>query len=268
VSGPSGNGGVPRTDWRRVEGRTALVTGAASGIGLAVAHGLADAGARVVLVDLDGERLAAAARAVEGSTSIGADLARRDDVARVIASAGPIDILVNNAGLQHVRPIEEFPEERWDELIAVMLTAPFLLARGVLPGMYERGWGRVINIASVHGLVASPFKSAYVSAKHGLVGLTKTVALEAAARCPDVTAHAICPSYVRTRLVEEQVADQARIHGVTATAVVSDVLLAANAVKRLIEPDQVAQTVAFLCGPAAWTMTGAVLTMDAGWLAH
>jgi 3-hydroxybutyrate dehydrogenase len=126
----------------------------------------------------------------------------------------------------------------------------------------------VINIASVHGLVASPFKSAYVSAKHGLIGLTKTIALEAAARCPDVTAHAICPSYVRTPLVEGQVADQARVHGLAATAVVSDVLLAANAVKRLIEPEQVAHAVTFLCGPAAWTMTGSVLAMDAGWLAH
>jgi 3-hydroxybutyrate dehydrogenase len=252
---------------RRLDGRSALVTGAASGIGLAIAHGLTAAGARVTVVDREGERLAAAAE-IEGATSIAADLAKRDDVARVIATAGPIDILVNNAGLQHVRPVEEFPEDRWDELLAVMLTAPFLLAQGALPGMYERGWGRVINIASVHGLVASPFKSAYVSAKHGLIGLTKTIALEAAARCPDVTAHAICPSYVRTPLVEGQVADQARVHGLAATAVVSDVLLAANAVKRLIEPEQVAHAVTFLCGPAAWTMTGSVLAMDAGWLAH
>jgi 3-hydroxybutyrate dehydrogenase len=134
--------------------------------------------------------------------------------------------------------------------------------------MYEAGWGRVINIASVHGLRASPYKSAYVSAKHGLLGFTKTVALEAAARCPDVTAHAICPSYVRTPLVEAQVESQAKAHGIDAAAVLSDVMLEANAVKRLIEPSQVAEAVGFLCGPVAWTMTGSVLTMDAGWLAH
>jgi len=149
-----------------------------------------------------------------------------------------------------------------------MLTAPFLLSKGFLPRMYEAGWGRVINVSSVHGLVASPFKGAYVAAKHGLVGLTKTIALEAAARCPDVTAHAICPSYVRTPLVEAQVADQATAHGIPPEEVVAGVLLEANAVKRLIEPEVVAEAVVFLCGPSAWTMTGSVLPLDAGWLAH
>jgi 3-hydroxybutyrate dehydrogenase len=134
--------------------------------------------------------------------------------------------------------------------------------------MYEAGWGRIVNVASVHGLVASPFKSAYVAAKHGLVGLTKAIALEAAARCPDVTAHAVCPSYVRTPLVETQIAAQAAAHGIAPEAIVSDVMLEANAVKRMIEPDEVADAVVYLCRPGAWTMTGGVLTLDAGWLAH
>jgi 3-hydroxybutyrate dehydrogenase len=251
-----------------VEGRTALVTGAASGIGLATARLLASSGARVILSDVAGPKLAAAAEGIPGATALAADLSRRTDVAALVEQAGPVQLLVNNAGLQHVSPIEEFPEADWDRLLAVMLTAPFLLAKGFLPGMYDAGWGRVINIASVHGIVASPFKGAYVAAKHGLVGLTKTNALEAAARCPDVTAHAICPSYVRTPLIEAQVADQARIHGIPAAEVVSGVLLEANAVKRLIEPEVVAEAVAFLCGPSAWTMTGNVLPLDAGWLAH
>ena len=252
----------------RLEGRRALVTGAASGIGFAIADHLAARGAEVVLADLPGEALERSCAEIEGGVAIEADLAEPAAVARVIQEAGTVQILVNNAGLQHVSPLEDFPSEEWDRIVAVMLTAPFLLTRGFLPGMYDAEWGRVINIASVHGLVASPFKSAYVAAKHGLVGLTKTIALEAAARCPDVTAHAICPSYVRTALVETQVADQARVHGIAAAEVVTDVLLAANAVKRLIEPTQVAEAVGFLCSPAAWTMTGAVLTMDAGWLAH
>jgi 3-hydroxybutyrate dehydrogenase len=246
----------------------ALVTGGASGIGLAIARELRMAGAQVQIVDLPGAALAVAASDVDGATAFAADLSSPEDVARLIDSVGRVDILVSNAGLQHVSPIEEFPEERWDLLLEVMLSAPFRLARGFLPGMYDAGWGRIINIASVHGLVASPFKAAYVSAKHGLVGLTKVIALEAAARCPDVTAHAICPSYVRTPLVEGQVAEQARVHGLPPSEVVGDVLLAANAVKRLIEPEDVARAVTYLCQPAAWTMTGSVLTMDAGWLAH
>ena len=264
-----GDGSVARDGYAgAVRGRTALVTGAASGIGFAIARHLAAGGARVVISDLPGERLERARDEIAGAAAIAADLSRRDELAALVEHAGAVDILVNNAGLQHVSPLEDFGEAEWDHLIAVMLTAPFVLTKGFLPGMYERGWGRVVNIASVHGLVASPFKAAYVAAKHGLVGLTKTVALEAAARCPDVTAHAICPSYVRTALVEAQVADQARAHGIAADDVVSTVLLEANAVKRLIEPAQVAETVGFLCSPAAWTMTGAVLTMDAGWLAH
>lgn len=251
-----------------LEGRAALVTGGASGIGLATARELAKVGARVAIVDLPGDRLDAAVADIEGARAIGADLSQDEEVGRIVSTAGAIEVLVCSAGLQFVSPVDEYPDERWDVLLEVMLSNPFRLARGFLPGMYDAGWGRVINIASVHGLVASAYKAAYVAAKHGLVGLTKVIALEAAGRCPDVTAHAICPSYVRTPLVEAQIAEQARVHGLAPEAVVGDVLLAANAVKRLIEPEDVARAVVQLCGPAAWTMTGSVLTMDAGWLAH
>lgn len=252
-----------------LSGRRALVTGAASGIGLAIAGRLAGLGAEVVLSDMPGDRLLAAARAVPGSTAAGADLSRREDVHRLAAEAGKIDILVNNAGLQHVSPIETFDESRWDLILGVMLTAPFLLTQLLIAGMYERDWGRVINIASVHGLVASPYKSAYVSAKHGLVGLTKTVALEAGARgAAGVTANAICPSYVRTPLVEKQIADQAGVHGISEAEVLDKVLLDRNAVKRLIEPDEVATMAAILCRDDMWAITGQALGMDAGWLAH
>jgi len=251
-----------------IEGRAALVTGGASGIGKAIVRELDAAGARLHVVDLPGAALEEAVSEIEGAVALPADLSSRADVARLIESIHHVDILVSCAGLQQVSAVEEFPEDRWDHLLEVMLSAPFRLARGFLPGMYESGWGRIINIASVHGLIASPYKAAYVSAKHGLVGLTKVIALEAAARCPDVTAHAICPSYVRTPLVEGQVAAQARVHGLPASEIVGDVLLARNAVKRLIEPEDVARAVSYLCQPAAWTMTGSVLTMDAGWLAH
>ena len=251
----------------QLAGRRALVTGAASGIGLAVARHLAARGAAVTLSDLPGDRLDSVAAELRAEQSP-CDLSNRDDVHRLAARLSDVDILVNNAGLQHVSPVEDFDEARWDRIVAVMLTAPFLLTRAALPGMYARGFGRIVNIASVHGLVASPYKSAYVSAKHGLVGFTKTVALEAGERCPDVTAHAICPSYVRTPLVEGQVADQARAHGIAEAEVLEKVMLTRNAVKRLIEPEEVARAVEFLCGPGAWSMTGAALTLDAGWLAH
>jgi 3-hydroxybutyrate dehydrogenase len=253
---------------RPLAGRRALVTGAASGIGLAIAERLASAGAAVVMTDLPGERLDEAAAGVEGATAVGADLSDRASLQALVADAGDVHVLVNNAGFQHVSRLEELDPDIWERLLAVMLTAPFLLTSSVLPDMYAAGWGRVINIASVHGLVASPFKAAYVSAKHGLLGLTKTTALEMAQQEGDVTAHAICPSYVRTPLVEAQVEAQAELRGIAPAAVISDVLLEANAVKRLIEPRDVAEVVGFLCGPAAWTMTGAVISMDAGWLAH
>jgi 3-hydroxybutyrate dehydrogenase len=255
-------------DQRGMIPKRALVTGAASGIGLAIGRDLAGRGLEVVFVDLPGERLEIAAAGMAGAVAVGADLSHRDDLRRLLFQVGRVDILVNNAGLQHVSPVEEFPEDRWDLIVAVMLTAPFLLTKALLPGMYERGWGRIINIASVHGLVASPFKGAYVSAKHGLLGLTKTVALEAAERSSNVTAHAICPSYVRTPLVEKQIADQARLHGIPETEVLERILLARNATKRLIEPQEVAEAVAFLCRDEAWSMNGSIMTLDAGWLAH
>lgn len=249
------------------EGRTALVTGAASGIGWSVAKHLTGLGADLVLSDLPGPAFDTMAKEFSGAKAISADLSLREEVEALASEAGPVDILVNNAGLQHVAAIESFPVERWDMILAVMLSAPFLLTRAVLPSMYERQWGRVINIASVHGLVASPYKVAYVTAKHGLLGMTKTVALEAAERSSDVTAHAVCPSYVRTPLVERQIEAQAQTHHTAEERVVSEVLLAHNAIKRLIEPEEVAAAVGWLCGPLAWTMTGGALDMDAGWLA-
>jgi 3-hydroxybutyrate dehydrogenase len=253
--------------WLR--GKRALVTGGASGIGLAIGRVLAEQGADVVLSDISEDALFAARRVVPTARGVAADLAQRAAVHALADEAGPVDILVNNAGLQHVSPVDEFDESMWDKLLAVMLTSPFALIRALIPGMYARGWGRILNIGSVHSLIASPYKAAYVSAKHGLVGLTKTVALEAAARSSGgVTVNAICPSYVRTPLVERQIADQARVHGIPAAEVVDRILLTQNAVKRLIEPEDVAQYAAFLCRDEAWSITGAALTMDAGWLAH
>lgn len=251
-----------------LEGRRALVTGAASGIGLAVARELAACGADVVMSDVSEDALHQAANGVARVTTLVADLASRAAVHKLAAAAGRIDILVNNAGLQHVSPIEDFDEGKWDLMLSVMLTAPFVLIRNLIPGMYERGWGRVVNIASVHSLIASPYKSAYVSAKHGIVGLTKTVALEAGARTHGVTVNAICPSYVRTPLVEKQIRDQARVHNISEADVVERVMLQQNAIKKLIEPEDVARSAAFLCRDEAWSITGTAMSMDAGWMAH
>jgi 3-hydroxybutyrate dehydrogenase len=252
-----------------LQGKRALVTGGASGIGLAIGRELAANGAEVILSDVSDDALFAACRTVPNARGIVADLGRRESAQALAAEVGPIDILVNNAGLQHVSPVDEFDVAMWDKLLAVMLTSPFVLIRAPIPGMYGRGWGRILNVGSVHSLIASAYKSAYVSAKHGLVGLTKTVALEAAARAGGgVTVNALCPSYVRTPLVEKQIADQARVHGVPAAEVLERILLTQNAVKRLIEPEEVAKYAAFLCRDEAWSITGAALTMDAGWLAH
>ncbi len=251
-----------------LHGRRALVTGAASGIGMAVAHELGARGADVLMSDMGGDALIRAASDVPHAYPIAADLSRREQVLALAEEAGEVDVLVNSAGIQRVAPIEDFDPAAWDLIHAVMLTAPFLLIRALAPSMYARSWGRIVNVSSVHGLIASPYKSAYVAAKHGLMGLTKTVALEAGGRARNVTANAVCPSYVKTPLVDKQIADQARLAGITEDEVVSRVLLDRNAVKRLIEPREVAKTVAFLCSDEAWSITGAAITMDGGWLAH
>jgi 3-hydroxybutyrate dehydrogenase len=242
-----------------LDGRTALVTGAASGIGAACARRLAAAGAKVTVLDLDSDGAERVAGEV-GGTALVADLAAPRDWDGLDLAA---DVLVNNAGMQHVAPVEEFPPERFAAMVAVMLEAPFRLARAVLPGMYRRGWGRVVNVSSVHGLRASPYKSAYVAAKHGLEGLSKVIALEGGPR--GVTSNCVCPAYVRTPLVEGQIADQARIHE---AEVVERVMLTEPAIKRLIEPEEVAEVALFLCSPAASFVNGASLTLDGGWTAR
>jgi len=242
-------------------GRHALVTGAASGIGAAIATRLAEAGATVTVLDRDEEGAAKVAAAL-GADHVVADLA---DPAAIEALGVRADILVNNAGIQHVAPIEEFDPERFAAIHAVMLQAPFLLARRLLPGMYAAGWGRIVHISSVHGHRASAYKAAYVSAKHGLEGLSKVIALETADR--GVTSNTVCPGYVRTPLVEGQLADQARTHGIATDDVLDDVLLVRTPVKRLVEPEEVAEMVAFLCGPHASSITGSSFLLDGGWTA-
>lgn len=245
-----------------LRGKQALVTGGAGGIGAAVCRRLAAAGAAVVVADVDGERAAALAGEV-GGEAWQVDLS---DTAALAGLALDADVLVNNAGVQHVSPVEEFPPERFAFMMRLMVEAPFLLIRAVLPAMYERGWGRIVNISSAHGLRASAYKSAYVSAKHGLEGLSKVVALEAAPR--GVTSNCVSPGYVRTPLVEAQIADQARVHQLDPDEVVSEILLANSAVKRLVEPEEVAEAVAFLCLPEAASVTGTDLVMDGGWTAR
>jgi 3-hydroxybutyrate dehydrogenase len=243
-------------------GRRALITGGASGIGRACALRLAEAGADVVVVDRDAQGAEAVAGEA-GGTAVAADLS---DLAAIDALDLDVDVLVNNAGLQHVAPIHEFPVDRFSYILRLMLEAPFRLVRGALPHMYERGWGRVVNISSIHGLRASAFKSAYVTAKHGLEGLSKVIALEGAEH--GVTSNCVNPAYVRTPLVEGQIADQAKAHGLSEDQVIERVMLAPAAVKRLIEPAEVAEAVAWLCSPAAASVTGTSLVMDGGWSAH
>jgi 3-hydroxybutyrate dehydrogenase len=251
-----------------LHGKVALVTGAAGGIGKAIVEGLAERGAHVIVADLQESGLAVAE--VVGGTFLQADLADMAEVRQLaeqsLAVKGGVDVLVNNAGLQHIAPVEDFPEETWAKMTQVMMVAPFQLTKHLLPGMKKHGWGRIINIASVHGLVASPYKSAYVAAKHGLIGLTKAVALESGAF--GVTVNAICPAYVRTGLVESQIADQARTLGIEEERVIDDVMLGPAAIKRLIEPSEVAEMVLFLASDAASSITGTATTMDLGWTAR
>lgn len=253
-----------------LQGKTALVTGAASGIGRAIAQALAQEGARVLVHDVQREAGEEVARSMgNGSAFLYADLRDPETVrglARRALSLGPVDILVNNAGFQHVSPVESFPEETWNAMIQVMLTAPFQLIRALLPGMKERRWGRILNMGSIHAVVASPFKSAYIAAKHGLVGLTRAVALEAGAY--GVTVNAICPAYVRTPLVQGQIEDQAKALGIPEVDVVQKVMLEPAAIKRLIEPHEVADLAVYLCSDRASAVTGAAWTIDLGWTAR
>jgi 3-hydroxybutyrate dehydrogenase len=243
-------------------GRRALITGGASGIGRACAVRLAEAGADIIVLDRDADAAKAVAADV-GGTAVAADLSDLDALADLDLD---VDILVNNAGLQHVAPLHEFPVDRFSYILRLMLEAPFRLVRGALPHMYEQGWGRVVNVSSIHGLRASAYKSAYVTAKHGLEGLSKVIALEGAEH--GVTSNCVNPAYVRTPLVEGQIADQAKAHGLSEDQVVEQVMLAPAAVKRLIEPAEVAEAVAWLCSPAAASVTGTSIVMDGGWSAH
>ena len=251
-----------------LRGRRVVVTGAGSGIGAAVATRLGEAGAQVVVVDRDAaaaERMAAEV----GGEAVVVDLGDEAALREVCAPGGPVstaDVLVNNAGLQHVSPLEDFPPERFALILRVMLQAPFELTRAALPHMYEHGWGRLVHISSVHGLRASPRKSAYVAAKHGLEGLSKVIALEAGGR--GVTSNTICPGYVRTPLVEGQIAAQAQAHGIPEARVVEEVMLTAPAIKRLIEPSEVAELAAYLCSDAASYANGSSFVLDGGWSAR
>lgn len=251
-----------------LSGRRALVTGAGGGIGAACARRLAAAGAVVVVADVDARAAGETAETIAsrgGSAEVAVvDLSSPHFDAGGLA--GSVDVLVNNAGLQHVAPIEEFPVDRLRTILAVMLEAPFRLVAAALPHMYANGFGRIINVSSVHGLRASPNKSAYVAAKHGLEGLSKVIALEGGAR--GVTSNTICPAYVRTALVENQIAAQARVHGISEDRVVSEVMLSEPAIKRLIEPAEVAELAAFLCLPASSFANGSSFVLDGGWTAR
>jgi 3-hydroxybutyrate dehydrogenase len=243
-------------------GRSVVVTGGASGIGAACAARMAESGADVVVVDLDGLGAKQVAERIGGRAEV-VDLA---DLDAVDALDLRCDILINNAGLQHISAIEDFPAERFSLMLRVMLEAPFRLVRQTLPHMYAQGWGRIVNISSVHGLRASPFKAAYVAAKHGLEGLSKVIALEGATH--GVTSNCINPAYVRTPLVEQQVEAQAVAHGIEPDEVLERIMLAPVAIKQLIEPEQVAELAAYLCSPHADSMTGSSFVMDGGWTAR
>ena len=248
--------------------RVAIVTGSSSGIGEAVVKQFCQEGLQVLAVDANpqGENVADAAGAVFYHADLTTSAACRGAVEEAIKRFGHVDILINNAGIQHVAPLETFPEVKWRQIIDLMLTAPFLLTQAVWPYMRQSSWGRIVNVASIHASVASPGKAAYVSAKHGLIGLTKTAALEGGEL--GITANAICPAYVRTPLVESQIADQARLNGMPEQEVIDNVMLKNAAIKRLIEPSEVAELVSYLASDKASAVTGASWNMDLGWTAQ
>jgi 3-hydroxybutyrate dehydrogenase len=260
-----------------LNGKTAIVTGSTSGIGLGIAKALAKEGADLVLNGFgDKAQIEAAKAEVVGQrkgAKVGyspADMSKPKEIEAMVADAvkahGAVDILVNNAGIQHVAPIDEFPPEKWDAIIAINLSATFHATRAVLPAMKSRSWGRIINIASAHGLIASPFKSAYVASKHGVVGLTKTTALEVAER--GITCNAICPGYVWTPLVEKQIPDQAKAHNMSNEDVIKNVFLADQPTKKFVTVEEIAALAVFLCSPGADSITGTPISIDGGWLAH
>ena len=254
-----------------LKGKTAVITGSNSGIGLGIAWELARAGADVVLnsfTERDEDHALAGEIAEKTGVSaryIKADMSHGDACRTLIKEAGACDILVNNAGIQHVSPIDQFPTEKWDEIIAINLSSAFHTTAAALPYMRSAGWGRVINIASAHGLTASPYKVAYIAAKHGIVGLTKTVALETAEE--EITANAICPGYVLTPIIEAQIPDQMQTHKMTRDQVIRDVMLSRQPSKDFVTIDQVAGTAAFLCSDAAAQITGTTISVDGGWTA-
>ncbi|MBL8674947.1 MAG: 3-hydroxybutyrate dehydrogenase [Rhodospirillales bacterium] len=257
-------------------GRTAIVTGSTSGIGLGIADALATAGANVVLNGfgdaMEIERIRGdlaqrtGAKVVYSPADMSKAKAIENMMRQTIDTFGAVDILVNNAGIQHVAPIEEFPEEKWDAILAINLSSAFHATRLAVPGMRKKGWGRIVNVASAHALVGSPYKSAYVAAKHGVYGLTKVVALETAE--DGITCNAVCPGYVRTPLVERQIDDQARAHGIPRDKVVTDILLKQQPNKRFVEVAELAALTVFLCSDAGASLTGVALPMDGGWTAH
>lgn len=259
-----------------LKGRSAVITGSTSGIGLGIARALAAQGANVVI---NGFGDAAAIEALRGDLERthgvralydAADMTRPAQIAAMIATAerelGAVDILVNNAGIQFVAPVDEFPLDKWDAIIAVNLSSAFHATRAALPGMKRRGWGRIVNVASAHGLVASPYKSAYIAAKHGIVGFTKSVALEVARQ--GITCNAVCPGYVLTPLVEKQIDDQARTHGLARAEVIDRIMLERQPSKQFVKVEEVAALTLFLCGEGAASMTGAALSVDGGWVAQ